>query len=175
MLLIISLYFSKVSFFFFFLRNRSISACSAISLLLLSVRMCDTELKSLSLSTLLQGAERYFCAIWARVGNLMKGFSERRTLVSPRYASSCMVVAAGGLLSDAHLSAISSKTLSRLLPGLSLWDLLSAGASCVSGVAVSYPQTFFAAPVSTFLWPYWQHLCWRRIDLYTLNKKQWWH
>lgn len=36
-------------------------------------------------------------------------------------------------------------------------------------------HNFFATPVSTFLVPAWQCLCWRKINLYTLNKKQWWH
>lgn len=54
----------------FFFRNINISAFSAVSLLLLSLVIMEAVLKSLSLSTLAEGAQRYVVAVIAKEGSL---------------------------------------------------------------------------------------------------------
>ena len=94
------------------------------SLFLPSFTMCDTELNSCSLSTLLQGAERYLRATLAREGNRIlltpqycSGLASRATGASPRYVSNCAVTptAPGVSAIDACSFAISSKIQSKLL------------------------------------------------------------
>ncbi len=54
----------------FFLMKRSISALSHISLFLFSSITFDAAEKRRSLSTLVQGADKYLRAAWARAGKL---------------------------------------------------------------------------------------------------------
>lgn len=145
----------------FFLMNRIISAWSGISLFLLSFTICDTELNSLSLSTLLHGAERYLHAILAREGNrtlltsqYCRGLSLRAIVASPRYVSSCAVspTAAGVSATDACSFAISSNMLSKLLLASSLRGFRAGGSSwmwssCWSSSAVSLCTAFAAVLV----------------------------
>ncbi len=53
---------------FFFLMKRSISSLSHISLFLFSSITFDAAEKRRSLSTLVQGADKYLRAAWARAG-----------------------------------------------------------------------------------------------------------
>ena len=144
----------------FFLMKRSFSALSAVSLFLFSSTICDTELNSLSLSTLLHGAERYLRDIWARVGNstlltprYCSGLYSREVVVSPRYVSKWMAAPTGALLSDvdACSSAISSNTLFRLLL-LALRSFL-AGGSLDPPTCLPLLQTPSAALASPSPWP----------------------
>lgn len=90
-----------------------------MSLFLLSLTMCDTELNSLSLSKLVQGAERYLPASLARVGNhtlltiqYCSGLS-CEIAASPRYVSNCTLEPTAALPTnaDACSSAISSNAV----------------------------------------------------------------
>lgn len=76
----------------FFFKKMSISALSPPSLFLLASIMLDATLNSLSLSTLVQGAQRNFAAVAARVGKRIwltpqywNGLSERGTVCSVKY------------------------------------------------------------------------------------------
>ena len=60
-----------------FLTKTSISALSGVSLLLFSSIMLETVLNTLSLSTLVQEAQRYFVEVAARKGH--------RYLLTPQY------------------------------------------------------------------------------------------
>jgi len=79
----------------FFLMKTIISALSAVSLFLFSSTMLETVLNTLSLSTLVQGAQRYFVAVAARQGNqdlstpqYWYGLSEAAMVYSVRYPCS---------------------------------------------------------------------------------------
>ena len=72
-----------------FFRKMNISAFSAVSLLLFSSIMLEAVLKSLSLSTLVEGAQRNLAAVNAKEGSLgwltfqySSGLSERRIVGS---------------------------------------------------------------------------------------------
>lgn len=106
------------------LRKASISALSAVSLFLFSSRMVETLLNSLSLSTLVQGAERYLKAAAAKPGNrwqltpqYLYGSSVAGIVSSVKYPCNCTAVlerlAAPG--SSSRSPRILSNSLKKLL------------------------------------------------------------
>lgn len=142
----------------FLFKKMSVSTFSPDSLFLLSWSMLEAVLNSLSLSTLVEGAQRNFAAVAAREGNrslffpqYSNGLSMRWIVLSARYVSICTCVAV--LLAPPCSASYSCRTSSYsplkqlllLVLGSSIRGALLAGsAASVVVVCSDLNSSFFS-------------------------------
>ena len=125
----------------------SISALSPPNLFLLASTMLDATLNSLSLSTLVEGAQRNFAAVAARVGNRVwltpqywYGLSERGTVCSVKYVCiwTCVLVLLAPRSSPCSCRISSNRPLKLLFL---LLLLLLSGCASIRGALWGLPGT----------------------------------
>lgn len=127
--------------------------------------MCETELNSLLLFTLLHGAERYLRDVWATVRNLTlltpqycSRLSFWGAVVSPRCVSHWMTASTGAWLRDVD-SCLSGRYLIKHTPQIAA-DLGLSGRWL--------PQVLLSSGCLLLLQ---QYLCFRKTDLCTWNSE----